>query len=412
MFTLLFLVAWLEDIKTLIANKTEQLVEAYKEEEEPDRGALVAEMWVMLRAAMYMGWLGQVGYIMQQAREAGVTVEYVPSMPGVSEKLVANILREELRMDRNIITAPTEYVADRVAYRFSTVVNEMCRNITREIDGSDKDWVERSQAYAKEHGQPVSRMISDFTVGKSEAARFVAENKEWREVADSFIDDFLDSFIDDDEIIETVKIERETRDEKNDSERNEFLETARARTVEVDREEALRESEEEKEVMRLLRMFDKKIPRDAKGTFALGWARVPTGAYTCSFCIMLASRGAVYSKDTVIAPKEHKGAIGGYGQHAYHWGCDCIGVPVYTKGFAMGASNVGDMSHVDGETIVVGAAKLWEAFLDWKDRTTLSAANFEVFLGTPEGKRAREKYLPDIATTSGEYRRVQRRHTK
>jgi hypothetical protein len=44
-----------------------------------------------------------------------------------------------------------------------------------------------------------------------------------------------------------------------------------------------------------------------------GIARVPTGPQTCSFCIMLASRGAVY------ASRESAGA-----ENKYHDDCDCV----------------------------------------------------------------------------------------
>lgn len=43
-------------------------------------------------------------------------------------------------------------------------------------------------------------------------------------------------------------------------------------------------------------------------------ARVPSGATTCKFCVMLASRGAVYSSDR---------AAGGDG-NTYHDKCDCV----------------------------------------------------------------------------------------
>lgn len=49
--------------------------------------------------------------------------------------------------------------------------------------------------------------------------------------------------------------------------------------------------------------------------YRVGYMRVPRGTYTCGFCIMLASRGAVYAT---------KGAAGfkGVGRE-YHPGCDC-----------------------------------------------------------------------------------------
>ena len=46
-----------------------------------------------------------------------------------------------------------------------------------------------------------------------------------------------------------------------------------------------------------------------------GWARVPAGAETCAFCLMLASRGGVYTSKRV--------AIHGHSGKKYHGDCDC-----------------------------------------------------------------------------------------
>lgn len=84
------------------------------------------------------------------------------------------------------------------------------------------------------------------------------------------------------------------------------------------------------------------------GGKVLGWARVLTGAENCAFCAMLASRGPVYSEDTVVTtgkPREvrprqvhyrNSGATGGHTYvsgsrregEKYHDHCDCIAVLV------------------------------------------------------------------------------------
>lgn len=84
------------------------------------------------------------------------------------------------------------------------------------------------------------------------------------------------------------------------------------------------------------------------GGKVLGWARVLTGAESCAFCAMLASRGPVYSEDTVVTtgkPREvrprqvhyrNSGATGGHTYvsgsrregEKYHDHCDCIAVLV------------------------------------------------------------------------------------
>jgi hypothetical protein len=50
-------------------------------------------------------------------------------------------------------------------------------------------------------------------------------------------------------------------------------------------------------------------------TYRVGYMRVPQGAYTCGFCIMLASRGAVY-------PSKGSAGFQGVGRE-FHPGCDC-----------------------------------------------------------------------------------------
>ena len=93
----------------------------------------------------------------------------------------------------------------------------------------------------------------------------------------------------------------------------------------------------------------KAEPASAKpGGKVLGWARVLTGAESCAFCAMLASRGPVYSEDTVVTtgkPREvrprqvhyrNSGATGGHTYvsgsrregEKYHDHCDCIAVLV------------------------------------------------------------------------------------
>ena len=85
----------------------------------------------------------------------------------------------------------------------------------------------------------------------------------------------------------------------------------------------------------------KEILRDTKRrrTGIKGWARVPTGAETCAWCLMLCSRGAAYrigktvglsievrdffryEREGSFDPKEH--------MHQWHDNCDCKVVPVF-----------------------------------------------------------------------------------
>ena len=70
--------------------------------------------------------------------------------------------------------------------------------------------------------------------------------------------------------------------------------------------------------------------QDSAHASGAGWARVPSGATTCAFCLMLSSRGAVYRSDAV--------AKFGFSGKRYHGHCDCGVVLVrgpedYPKGY-------------------------------------------------------------------------------
>lgn len=55
--------------------------------------------------------------------------------------------------------------------------------------------------------------------------------------------------------------------------------------------------------------------RRSKKEVRVGYARVLTGSENCAFCAMLASRGAVYSKDTVTKRRDGR---------KFHDNCDCV----------------------------------------------------------------------------------------
>lgn len=77
----------------------------------------------------------------------------------------------------------------------------------------------------------------------------------------------------------------------------------------------------------------------------LGWARRLTGAENCAFCVMLASRGAVYRSRATAG-----------GMRKWHDGCDCEIVPVYDltdwpglDGFVEAKRRYAEaLKHVDG----------------------------------------------------------------
>ncbi len=70
--------------------------------------------------------------------------------------------------------------------------------------------------------------------------------------------------------------------------------------------------------------FNRAVGEDGKArVYPIGWARVLTGRTSCGFCVMLASRGPVYTS------AHHAGKSAPGGRDKFHNNCDCVVVPVY-----------------------------------------------------------------------------------
>lgn len=61
---------------------------------------------------------------------------------------------------------------------------------------------------------------------------------------------------------------------------------------------------------------------------ALGYARMPS-AGACAFCLLLASRGAVYSKTTVLTTTSRSKRRGS--GKSFHEGCNCAMFPIFSR---------------------------------------------------------------------------------
>lgn len=78
----------------------------------------------------------------------------------------------------------------------------------------------------------------------------------------------------------------------------------------------------------LLNQVDKWVSQPGRDTIArtaernnMRWARVPSGGKTCSFCLVLASRDAVYFTEQTALRRETDG-------ETYHGNCRCVAVPM------------------------------------------------------------------------------------
>ncbi|MGV4329055.1 VG15 protein [Trueperella pyogenes] len=145
------------------------------------------------------------------------------------------------------------------------------------------------------------------------------------------------------------------------------------------------------------------------GSYAVGYARVAVGAYTCPFCLALCSRGPVYRSNTVLGtPKRAKRGldifIGAYGQEAYHTGCDCVMTPVFKN------------EDYPGKEYADGANTLWSAYSKatasgksrdlYRDNGRVSMNGFSRWLHSDQGRSRANELLPpgvEVDPTANEF---------
>ncbi len=113
------------------------------------------------------------------------------------------------------------------------------------------------------------------------------------------------------------------------------------------------------------------------------YARVPSGAETCRFCIMLASRGAVYLS------KENAGAVG-----HYHANCDCKVVPDWGDGIE-GYDPEGLYERWSACERTVGGTEA--AYAEWREMDEAARSKYK---GDDDGERfgrfARARILREV----------------
>lgn len=84
------------------------------------------------------------------------------------------------------------------------------------------------------------------------------------------------------------------------------------------------------------------------------WARVPSGAETCAFCLMLASRGFVYESESSAGSRSK-----------YHGDCDCTVVPDWSDDPRLDGYNPDDLYAKYREARAAAESKTTEGILSY-----------------------------------------------
>lgn len=338
--------------------------------------AVARAVYEYVRVAAYLAWLGQTFYMWVQALQHGRTLRYMPSMPGVNPRIVETIIREELRLTDGRITAPVKGTIARLNLRLTSLTPSIARATgvhTVEDEIPDR---RASLLYSLENGSPVGRLIETVYGEHTDSPiRGVFDRDPTaHQLIDTAISEFTtvyDQVAGDDKLTVTqgmIDHWRVLKPNLTRAQMDVFAQAYRcAALAEIDLVEDIPERvypntwyyewrenprtgkaeyvvppnnqvfswltytrelgqntqlkyfTPEQYRQRALEIV-KSLPDEWFIDHNLRWARVPTGEYTCAFCLVLASRGAVYHS-------ESSAQLNGFD----HDGCDCLIVPVYDE---------------------------------------------------------------------------------
>lgn len=378
-FTLAWLFLWVRRVNSALGGEIEEYL--------AERGAtggtvslrsLSDAVYPLVRYAAYLAWAGQVGFLRAEARRYGASFPYVPGMGGVSPVLVDDALRAALRLYGNVPNQSRERLVKSLMHRLGSLV-ESCAS--RAAVGMVEDDVSvRMGAYrkARAHGQPLRRFFTASDSGMGQIGDTARRHPVFTDLRHEIETEYAAVFGDTDTYgvdISDVPVEYDFSDRS-----------------------ALEEAEEV-----LARLTGEKLP--GKGAL-IGYARIPQGIFTCSFCLLLCSRGAVYKKSaTELSAKtiKKRGGVKAMksvtGRYPYHWGCDCKSVPVYRG------------NKYTGQEIVRGAETVYSDFSRYakKHGVKLTAAQFAKWI-EKKGRAAALKHVPGLMeVSSAKYREIQRK---
>lgn len=332
-------------------------------------GMVTASVYSYVRLYAYAAWLGQVLFNRLQAAKHGVQQTYTPPMAGVSPKWVEQVLREELRIVNGRINAPIGEVASRVNARLGTVISSTARRATLHMVADDNATRADSMLYTLENGHPVGRVLETFYNTETDSLlkpvfdedtklqRLLREtlaefNREYDktakpalEITPDMIADFnlLKSGLSELEIeaignawktaaiaevelcddfdvypsgwyYQWVKNPKTGKVDYIAPPKNKVFEWLKGELGGGGPSQYFTPEDYKRRAIEIIESHSDLWHAEHN----LRFARIPTGDYTCGFCLVLASRGAVYkSVDSAI--------LNGFD----HENCDCLVVPVY-----------------------------------------------------------------------------------
>lgn len=304
-------------------------------------GAVYRELFEDYVAVLRFAWFGAVLFQIAESRRQGAQPGFIPGWRGVSPEMVKRVLREELRVTKKgdgkgVVTGNLDDVVQRVSGRLGTFIPAVQRQTVDDCTNVSIADVGKVNQHREAFGHPLKGFVEEAEDAGAPLGRVFEENKSLRDEYERMKRDWRESVK-----VSPDGVLRSDIDGLDDEELEILGKQQRALYgAEIDL--GMRES----------------MPEGSDIDFAyrnVAWARVAVGSYTCGFCLMLCSRGAIYRSDTVLSAKNRarKGKrqfVGRWGLNAYHEHCDCMMVPVF------------DWDNFAGKDIMDGARKLWKQF--------------------------------------------------
>lgn len=340
--------------------KTRHAIKAYK--------TVVENVYSLVRLSAYLAWFAQVCLLRVEAQKHGVKHPYVPSMLGVSPKYVERVLREELRIQNGKIKAPLDETIQRTTRRLNTVIHSTARRTTVYASTHTKTQKQASVLYSLQNGTPQARFLKDTLDETTQIGKTLKQHPHAQKLLDETLTKFETAYTPYQDKPLT-KITRQMLDNHGDLKTN-LTKAELENIAQAYKHAALAEIEltdtfkvypsnyyyqwvknyrtgkveyiappknavfewlkgelgmhapvtyyTEKEYRDRAKQIINSKPDSWWEKNSVRWARIPTGAYTCAFCLVLASRGPVYYTST-------SAKLNGFD----HDDCDCVCVPVY-----------------------------------------------------------------------------------
>lgn len=339
MFSFDWLVWFIAFLKTWLHGRVDTAIRGSVESKDVVE-AVYRELFEDYVTVLRFAWFGSVLFQVAEARRQGARPGFIPGWRGVAPEMVKRVLREELRVTKtdgkDTVSAGIDDVVSRVTGRLGTFIPAVQRQMVDDSMNVSVADVGKVNQHREQYGHPLTGFVEDAQNTKTPLGRVFSENKDLRDEFERMKRDWRES----------VKASPDgmlrSDDDGLDDEDLEILGKQQRALYEAEIDLGMRES----------------MPEGTNKDFAyrnVAWARVAVGSYTCGFCLMLCSRGAVYRSDTVLSAKNRarKGGTpfeGRWNLNAYHEHCDCMMVPVFSwRKFA-------------GKEVMDGARKLWKQF--------------------------------------------------